>query len=91
MQAVIQREAPLDYGVWNSVSPQCLALMQAVLHKDPAQRISAADALQHDWFRHHGIGALFIPPLPPPPSLHTCILPLLLLYSTGLPKFLCGA
>ena len=57
MQAVIQREIPMDYGIWKSVSPECRDLIQAMLTRDPAQRISAADAMQHSWFRNFGIGA----------------------------------
>ena len=57
MQAVIQREIPMDYGVWKAVSPECRDLIQAMLTRDPAQRISAADAMHHPWFRNFGIGA----------------------------------
>ena len=56
MQAVIQRDIPLDYGIWKAVSPECRDLIQAMLTRDPAQRISAADAMRHPWFRHFGIG-----------------------------------
>jgi len=61
MQAVIQRDIPLDYGIWKMVSPECRDLIQAMLTRDPAQRISAEDAMQHAWFRHFGIGALPCP------------------------------
>ncbi len=57
MQAVIQRDIPLDYGIWKTVSPECRDLIQAMLTRDPAQRITAEDAMQHAWFRNFGIGA----------------------------------
>ena len=57
MQAVIQRDIPMDYGVWKTVSPECRDLIRAMLTRDPAHRISAADAMQHAWFRSFGIGA----------------------------------
>ena len=56
MQAVIQRDIPLDYGVWKEVSPECLNFIRSMLTRDPAERLTAAEALQHDWFRHFGIG-----------------------------------
>lgn len=56
MAAVIQQDAPLDYGVWKDVSPQCLDFMRAALNRDPSQRISATAALQHEWFRQFDIG-----------------------------------
>ena len=57
MQAVIQRDIPMDYGIWKTVSPECRDLIKAMLTRDPAQRISAADAMHHAWFRSFGIGA----------------------------------
>ncbi|KAL6745626.1 kinase-like domain-containing protein, partial [Haematococcus lacustris] len=40
----------------DSLSPQCMAFMQACLIKDPAQRPSASQLLQHEWLVRLGAG-----------------------------------
>lgn len=47
----IQREPVrfrADYG-WGSVSAEAKALIEKMLTKDPAERITAAEMLQHPW------------------------------------------
>ena len=46
----------MDYGPWKSLSKEGFQLINALLTRDPAKRISAADALQHPWFARHGLG-----------------------------------
>lgn len=53
MKAVITDEIPINYGPWLRLSPEGLQLVQQLLMRDPSQRITAADALQHSWFRRH--------------------------------------
>ena len=58
MKAVIMEDIPVDYGPWLSVSPEGLSLLQGLLTRDPTQRLTAVEALQHPWFqRHFGSGA----------------------------------
>ena len=57
MKAVIMEDIPLDYGPWLSMSPEGLHFLQRLLQRDPAQRASALEALEHPWFaRHFGGG-----------------------------------
>ena len=57
MKAVIMEDIPLDYGPWLSVSPEGLHFLQRLLVRDPAQRATALEALEHPWFaRHFGGG-----------------------------------
>jgi serine/threonine protein kinase len=53
MKAVIMDDIPLDYGPWLSFSPEGLDLLQGLLMRDPAQRLTAVQALEHPWFRRH--------------------------------------
>lgn len=41
---------PINYGPWLSMSEEGLAFLQCLMLRNPAQRISAADALSHPWF-----------------------------------------
>lgn len=53
MKAVIMEDIPVDYGPWLSVSPEGLDLLQGLLMRDPAQRLTAVEALEHPWFQRH--------------------------------------
>ncbi len=53
MKAVIMEDIPLDYGPWLSVSPECLHFLQRLLQRDPTQRATALEALEHPWFQRH--------------------------------------
>ncbi|BDA42700.1 Calcium-dependent protein kinase 17 [Coccomyxa sp. Obi] len=56
MKAVIMEDIPVDYGPWLSVSPEGLSLLQGLLTRDPTQRLTAVEALQHPWFQRHFAG-----------------------------------
>ena len=53
MKAVIMDNIPLDYGPWLTCSPECLDFLKGLLMRDPAQRMTATEALEHPWFRRH--------------------------------------
>ena len=63
MEAVIQKDIPMDYGPWKSFSQEGFALIHAMLHRDAGSRITAQEALQHPWFKKFGLGE---------PSHHRC-------------------
>ncbi len=56
MEAVIQKDIPMDYGPWKSFSQEGFALIHAMLHRDAGSRITAQEALQHPWFKKFGLG-----------------------------------
>lgn len=62
MEAVIQKDIPMNYGRWNSFSKEGFQLIQALLCRDPAGRISASEALDHPWFKKFGLGESQPPP-----------------------------
>lgn len=49
MKAVIVEEVTFDYGPWKTLSPAGLDFVQSLLQRDPAQRMTVADALRHPW------------------------------------------
>lgn len=51
MKAVFADEIPYSYGPWMGMSQEGLNFVQGLLHRDPEQRLTAADAMQHQWFR----------------------------------------
>jgi calcium-dependent protein kinase len=59
MEAVIQKDIPMDYGPWKAMSQEGMDLIHAMLQRDAGERISAEEALQHPWFAKHGVG---VPP-----------------------------
>ena len=51
IQKTLHADVNLDSDpVWLSVAPAGKALLRALLTKDPAKRITAQDALHHEWF-----------------------------------------
>ncbi|KAL3149169.1 hypothetical protein ABBQ32_002002 [Trebouxia sp. C0010 RCD-2024] len=50
MRATIMDPIPINYGPWLSMSEEGLRFLQCLMLRNPAQRISAADALEHPWF-----------------------------------------
>lgn len=50
MRATIMDPIPINYGPWMSMSEEGLSFLQCLMLRNPAQRISAADALEHPWF-----------------------------------------
>lgn len=49
--AILHREPSFLADLWQFVSPEATDLIKRLLHKDPIYRITAAKALQHDWFK----------------------------------------
>ena len=47
------RECIIPYPpqYWGKLSPEAKDIVQAMLAKNPEMRVSAAEALQHPWFR----------------------------------------
>ena len=50
MRATIMDPIPINYGPWLSMSEEGLTFLQCLMLRNPAKRISAADALSHPWF-----------------------------------------
>ncbi|RLN95651.1 hypothetical protein BBJ28_00007435 [Nothophytophthora sp. Chile5] len=51
IQKTLHAEINLETdATWRSVSPAGKALLRGLLSKDPARRLTAQDALQHEWF-----------------------------------------
>lgn len=49
-RAVLMQEIEYVGERWESMSPACRDLCNRLLDRDPATRITAAEALQHQWF-----------------------------------------
>ena len=58
MRSVLGDVVPLSGGVWDSKSPACVDLLAGLLDRDPGSRLTAADALEHPWFREQLGGSL---------------------------------
>ncbi|KAK9824487.1 hypothetical protein WJX72_010717 [[Myrmecia] bisecta] len=77
MAAVITQKVPFDVDELKRISPMGVDFLQQLLQTDPAQRISAAYALEHPWFREQfgcdstPAEASNIVPIPPRCSLLT--------------------
>ncbi|CEG40784.1 camk camk1 protein kinase [Plasmopara halstedii] len=51
IQKTLHAEINLESDpIWESVSPEGKALLRGLLRKDPTRRLTAQDALQHEWF-----------------------------------------
>ncbi len=50
-KSVVTDVVPMDYGPFESMSSQGLAFLKSLTQRDPSQRITAAAALEHPWFR----------------------------------------
>ena len=48
---------PINYGPWLSMSEEGLNFLQSLMLRNPAQRLSAAQALEHPWFTSQFLGA----------------------------------
>lgn len=46
---VIHSPVPMPDEIWGEISPAAVDLLTRLLQKDPTERISAAEALQHEW------------------------------------------
>jgi len=57
MRSVLSDPIPLAGGAWASVSPSCVAFLSGLLTRDPGARMTAAEALEHPWFREQLGGA----------------------------------
>ena len=58
MRSVLGDPVPLSGGVWEGKSPACVDLLAGLLDRDPGARLTAADALEHPWFREQLGGSL---------------------------------
>lgn len=61
MRATIMDPIPINYGPWLSMSEEGLSFLQCLMLRDPAQRITAADALDHPWFAQQFADAGLVP------------------------------
>ena len=52
---------PINYGPWLSMSEEGLKFLQCLMLRNPAQRITAADALDHPWFAQQFADAGLVP------------------------------
>lgn len=50
MRATIMDPIPINYGPWLTMSEDGLSFLQSLMLRNPAQRLSAAQALEHPWF-----------------------------------------
>ena len=50
----LQGSVPFDAPVWTGVSAQAQRLILGMLHRDPAKRTTAQEALRHPWFLEGG-------------------------------------
>ncbi|DAZ97558.1 TPA: hypothetical protein N0F65_005530 [Lagenidium giganteum] len=51
IQKTLHADINLEHDMaWSSISPSCKALLKGLLTKDPSKRLTAQDALRHDWF-----------------------------------------
>ena len=50
MRATIMDPIPINYGPWLSMSEEGLNFLQSLMLRNPAQRLSAVQALEHPWF-----------------------------------------
>ena len=58
MRSVLGDPVPLSGGVWAGKSAACVDLLAGLLDRDPGSRLTAADALEHPWFREQLGGAV---------------------------------
>lgn len=58
MRSVLGDPVPLSGGVWSGKSAACVDLLAGLLDRDPGSRLTAADALEHPWFREQLGGAV---------------------------------
>lgn len=52
---------PINYGPWLSMSEEGLNFLQCLMLRNPAQRITAANALDHPWFAQQFADAGLVP------------------------------
>jgi len=52
LESVKRAQPAFDKKEWKAVSPEAKLLLKSLLQKDPRARLSAADALQHQWISH---------------------------------------
>lgn len=57
MRATIMDPIPINYGPWLSMSDEGLGFLQCLMLRNPSQRITAAEALEHPWFTKQFEGA----------------------------------
>ena len=57
MRSVLGDPIPLAGPAFDRLSPACVAFLGGLLTRDPATRLTAAEALEHPWFREQLGGA----------------------------------
>ena len=57
MAAVMAAPIPINYGPWLRMSKEGLSFLKHLLLRDPSQRLTASEALEHPWFRSQFGGA----------------------------------
>ena len=50
-KSVVTDDVPMDYGPFEAMSEQGMDLLHGLTQRDPSNRITAAAALEHPWFR----------------------------------------
>lgn len=50
-QSILADKLDLTHSTWSGISNDAKDFIACLLHKDPAQRPSAKDALKHPWLR----------------------------------------
>jgi len=53
IESVLNGKFTLDEPEWDEISEDAKDLVRKMLEYDPAKRISAASALQHQWIKEH--------------------------------------
>lgn len=50
MRLVCGAPIPLEGGVWDETTPECRRFVAALLERDPTRRLTASQAMEHEWF-----------------------------------------
>lgn len=51
MAAVMTAPIPINYGPWLRMSKEGMSFLKHLLLRDPTQRLTASEALEHPWFK----------------------------------------
>lgn len=50
MRLVCGAPIPFEGGAWEETTPECRRFVAALLERDPARRLTASQAMSHEWF-----------------------------------------
>ena len=59
---ILHVDVKLNKGKWKYISDEAKYLVREMLTKDPSQRITAAEALEHRWFSNDNNDAIALKP-----------------------------